>query len=124
MKIKLVAPKNTASFLAQAITKSAHALNDVPRFSKLLAKTANVSIDRSSVDYAFVTPHLVEQTIPLLHAAALLHQRPKKFELETGQLDRFAIHQNFVARRIDRNRPGRHAILCLFGTSTAQNRFN
>src|SRR5439155_7786983 len=77
--------KTTASFLAQAITKSAHGFNDVPRFSKLLAKTANVSIDRAGVDHALVTPDFVEQTIPLLHAAAALHQCSQKFELQAGQ---------------------------------------
>src|SRR5436309_4173621 len=110
MKIKFAATKTRASFLAQAITKSAHGFNDVPRFSKLLAKTAHVSIDRAGVDHAFVTPDFVEQTIPLLHPAAPLHQRPKKFELETGQLDRFAIHQNFLASGIDRDWSGRQTI--------------
>src|SRR5436190_11235430 len=101
MKIKFAAPKTTASFLAHAITKSAHAFNDVPRFSKLLAKTANVSINRAGVDRAFVTPNFIEQTVPLLNAAAPLHQRAQKFELETGQLDPLPVHQNFVASWIN-----------------------
>src|SRR5437588_11501638 len=81
------------SFLAQAITKSAHGFNDVPRFPKFFAETANVSIDSAGIDHAFITPDFIEQTISLLDAAASLHQRAQKFELQTVQLARFPIHR-------------------------------
>src|SRR5438132_3339960 len=116
--------KTRASFLAQAVTKSTHGFNDVPRFSKLLAKTANMRIDRAGIDHAFVTPDFIEQTILLLHAAAALHQCSQKFELQAGQIDALTIYSDFMARWIDGDWSGRKSIVSFFGITSAQDRFD
>src|SRR6202022_1964043 len=111
-------------FLAQPVTETADRFNNVSGFSELFAQAPHVGIDSSGVDHAFVAPNLVEQTVALLDAATPLHQRAQQFELKTGEIDTLAVDEDFVARRINRNRPGRQAIVSFFGTATAQDRFD
>ncbi len=56
----------------EAISKSANRLNGTTSFAKLFAQTPHVGIDRSRVDDAFVTPNVIQQSVPRLDAAAAL----------------------------------------------------
>src|SRR6267143_4337294 len=98
--------ESRTSFLAQTVTKAADGFDNVSGLAELFAQTAHVSIDRARVDHTFVAPNFVQKAVALLDAAAPLHQRSQKFELETGEIDPLPVYQNFVARWIDRDRSG------------------
>jgi len=81
-------------------------------------------INGARVDDAFVSPNLVEQTVPLLHAPAPLHQCAQKFEFKTGQIDAFTVNGNFVTRWIDHNWTGTEMLLIWFSLAATQDRPN
>jgi hydroxymethylpyrimidine pyrophosphatase-like HAD family hydrolase len=58
----------------QTIAKPAHRLDELARLTELLAQPAHVRVHRARVNNALVAPHVVEQTIALLHSSAPLHQ--------------------------------------------------
>src|SRR4029450_490342 len=79
-------------------------------------------IDRARVDDAFVSPHVIEQTIAPLDTATSLHERAQKFKFKAGEVDPPSIHRDYVARRINYNRTDRQMFFLLFRIGPAHER--
>src|SRR4026208_1793921 len=80
-------PKHARLTFAQTIAETANGFDSVAGLAQFLAQPANVSIDGSGINHAFITPDVAQQAIPFLHAAAPLHQRAQQFVLEAGGVD-------------------------------------
>jgi hypothetical protein len=65
-------PLHRRLIFPEAISKSADRLNGATRFAKFFAQTPHMGIDGSRVDNTFVTPNVVQQSVPRLDAAAAL----------------------------------------------------
>src|SRR5439155_25470394 len=101
-------------FLAEAIPKAAHGLDDVAGFPEFFAQAAYVRVHGAGVDHGFVAPDFIEQFIAILHAASARYQCPQQFELETGKTHPLPAHANLVTRRIDRDRARLERLLWFF----------
>src|SRR5438874_12009638 len=80
-------PKHARLTLAQTITETADGFDSVAGLAQFLAQPANVSMDGSGINHAFITADVAQQAIPLLHPAAPLNQRAQQFVLETGEMN-------------------------------------
>ena len=65
-------PAHSALPIGKAIAKAAHRFDGVARLAQFVAQPAHVRVHRSRIDHAFITPHIVEQSIARLHAPASL----------------------------------------------------
>src|SRR5207247_6077255 len=108
--------------LPQAITEPATAFHYISGLAEFFSQPPHMRINRARVDDAFVAPHVVEQTVACLDAAASLHERLQKFKFEAGEVDSLAIDRNFVARRINPNRADRQMFRSEEHTSELQSR--
>src|SRR6266496_2018034 len=79
-------PKHARLTFAQTIAKTADSFDSVASLAQFLAQPANVSIDGSGIDHAFITPNVAQQAIPLLHPAAPLNKSAQQFVFETGEM--------------------------------------
>src|SRR5439155_22911213 len=99
-------PMHARLTFAQTIAKTADSFDSVASLAQFLAQPADVGIDRAGIDHAFITPDIAEQTVPLLHPAAPLHQSTQQFVLEAGEMNYFTIDRNMMAQAIDPDRAG------------------
>src|SRR5438093_11797805 len=90
----------------QPVTETAHSFDGVTGFAEFFAQAAHVRVHGACVDHTFVTPNLVQQPIAVLHAATALNQGLQQFELQAGEMHLLTVDANFMARGIDRYRPG------------------
>jgi acyl CoA:acetate/3-ketoacid CoA transferase len=67
-----------------------------------LAQAQHVNIDGALFDEHVVAPDAVEQLGAREHALGMAQEVPEQLELRQAHLDRLAVDQHLVARRIDR----------------------
>src|SRR5256886_16879050 len=80
-------PKHARLTFAQTIAETADGFDSVAGLTQFLAQPANVSIDGSRINHAFITPDVAKQAIPLLHPAAPWDQRAQQLVFETCETD-------------------------------------
>src|SRR5256886_16761736 len=80
-------PKHARLTFAQTIAETADGFDSVAGLTQFLAQPANVSIDGSRINHAFITPDVAKQAIPILHPAAPLNKTAQQFVFETGQMN-------------------------------------
>src|SRR5207244_10105296 len=99
-------PKHARLTFAQTIAETADGFDSVAGLAQFLAQPANVSIDGSGIDHAFITPDVAQQAIPLLHPAAPLNKSAQQFVFETGKMNDFTVVGNIMEQDIDADMSG------------------
>src|SRR5690348_17026619 len=69
--------------------------------SDLFAQASHVHVDRTRVANIIVSPHEVDQSLPIEHHTRITRQREEQIELLRTQVDRRAIDPNFAAVGVD-----------------------
>src|SRR5439155_134154 len=115
-------PMHARLTFAQTIAKTADSFDGVASLAQFFAQPADVGIDGTGIDHAFVTPDIAEQAVPLLHPAAPLHQSTQQFVLEAGEVNYFTIDGNMMAHAIDSDRAGNKRLRFGWSLAPAQNR--
>src|SRR6266481_5048269 len=114
-------PKHARLTFAQTIAETADGFDSVAGLAQFLAQPANVSIDGSGINHAFITPDVAQQSIPLLHPAAPLNKSAQQFVFETGEMNDFAVNGNMMAQAIDSDRAGDKRFRFARGLGASQN---
>src|SRR6266513_5275367 len=114
-------PKHARLIFAQTIAETADSFDSVAGLAQFLAQPANVSIDGSGINHAFITPDVAQQAIPFLHPAAPLNKSAQQFVFETGEMNDFAVDGNMMAQAIDADRAGDKRFRFARGLAATQN---
>src|SRR6478672_10596941 len=114
-------PKHARLTFAQTIAETADGFDSVAGLAQFFAQPANVSIDGSGINHAFITPDVAKKAIPFLHPAAPLNKSAQQFVFETGEMNDFAVDGNMMAQAIDADRAGDKRFRFARGLAAAQN---
>src|SRR4029077_13017011 len=114
-------PKHARLIFAQTIAETADGFDSVAGLAQFLAQSANVSINGSGINHAFITPDVAQQAVPLLHPAAPLNKSTQQFVFETGEMNDFAVNGNMMAQAIDSDRAGDKRFRFAQGFAATQN---